>query len=346
MLFFENDYSVGAHESVLKALVDTNDELLSGYCQDAHSERAKELIKTALGDEKAEVFILTGGTQTNALTIDSLLISCEGVIAVESGHVNTHEAGAIELTRHKVLTLKGREGKLMPKALSAYLEAFYHDETKDHSVQPGMVYITYPSEEGTLYSLSELKEIHFICKEYSIPLYADGARLAYALASAASDLTIKDLYENTDAFYIGGTKCGALSGEALVFHPEVLPRHFFSLIKQHGALMAKGRLNAVQFEALFTNGLYFEIGKNAVRQAEKIKKAALALGFRFAWETMTNQLFLVLSNKVLEKFRAQVCCDIWALGEEETIVRLVTSWATKDAQVDELIKVLSELNDD
>ena len=256
MLCFENDYSEGAHPEILEHLIETNMEQLSGYGTDIYCQKAKEKIRNACGISDAEVFLLTGGTQTNQIIIDTVLAPYEGVIAARTGHVSTHEAGAIEFTGHKVLELPEKEGKIQATDLKDLLETFYGDENHEHMVFPGMVYISHPTEYGTLYSKQELKDLSAVCREYKIPLYMDGARLIYGLVSEGTDLTLQDIAQLCDCFYIGGTKAGLLCGEAVVFTGKNMPAHFLTRVKQHGALLAKGRLLGVQFDALFTCLLY------------------------------------------------------------------------------------------
>ena len=272
MISFENDYSTGAHPRILEALAATNLEPTPGYGGDRFCESAAARIRTACDDETADVFFLTGGTQTNAVVISALLAGHEGVIAADTGHIAVHEAGAIEATGHKVLTVPESDGKLRAADVEAYLEAFYADASYTHMVFPGMVFIAHPSELGTLYSLAELEELSALCRRYQIPLYLDGARLAYGLAAPDTDVTLADIARLADAFYIGGTKCGALCGEAVVFPRGGMPRHFLTHAKQHGALLAKGRLLGVQFDTLFTDDLYGEVGRTAAAAADELRR--------------------------------------------------------------------------
>lgn len=264
MISFENDYSTGAHPRILEALAATNLEPAPGYGSDRFCESVAARIRAACDDETADVFFLTGGTQTNAVVISALLAGHEGVIAADTGHIAVHEAGAIEATGHKVLTVPECDGKLRAADVEAYLETFYADASYTHMVFPGMVFIAHPSELGTLYSLAELEELSALCRRHQIPLYLDGARLAYGLAAPDTDVSLTDIARLTDAFYIGGTKCGALCGEAVVFPRGGMPRHFLTHAKQHGALLAKGRLLGVQFDTLFTDRLYDELGRHAI----------------------------------------------------------------------------------
>lgn len=341
MLCFENDYSEGAHEAVLKRLVETNMEQLPGYGTDRYTESAKEKIRAACGCPEGDVYFLTGGTQTNAVVISTMLEEHEGVIAAETGHIGIHEAGAIEYTGHKVLTLPQEEGKITAADLEAYLNGFYSDENYEHMVYPGMVYISHPTEYGTLYTKGELAELSDICTRYRIPLYMDGARLGYALAAENTDVTLEDVAEYCDVFYIGGTKVGALCGEAVVFPKGNTPGHFVTRVKQRGALLAKGRLTGVQFDALFTDGLYLKIGKNAIRTAERMKKIFKEKGYEFYLDTPTNQIFVVLENGQMERLKKEVIFSFWEKRDDaHTVVRFAVSWATKMEDVEKLAAIL------
>lgn len=330
MLYFENDYSEGAHEKVLQRLTETNMEQLPGYGTDQYTESAKEKIRAACGCPDADVFFLVGGTQTNQTVISSILDTHEGVIAAETGHVGTHEAGAIEWTGHKVLTLPQKEGKICADDLEEYLNRFFGDANHEHMVFPGLVYISHPTEYGTLYNKGELAELSAVCSQYRIPLYMDGARLGYALAASDTDVTLRDVAEYCDVFYIGGTKVGALCGEAVVFPRADTPRHFVTKIKQRGALLAKGRLTGIQFDTLFSDGLYFEIGKNAIATADELKRIFRKKGYEFYIDSPTNQIFVVLSDEQMEKLQENVVFSFWEKKDEtHTVVRFATSWATK-----------------
>ncbi len=340
MLYFINDYSEGAHEKVLDALVKTNMEKLTGYGTDSYTERAKEKIRKTIGKEEAKIYFLVGGTQTNQVTIDCMLEAYEGVIAAESGHVAQHEAGAIEFSGHKVLTLPHENGKIKAEDVKELIDVFYENGSYEHMVFPGMVYVSHPTEYGTLYTKEELTKLSEVCREYKIPLYLDGARLGYALVTPGSDLSLRDIAELCDAFYIGGTKCGALCGEALVF-PEKEPKRFVTRIKQHGALLAKGRLCGVQFDALFTDDLYGKVGKNAIDTAYRIKDALKEKGYKFFIDSPTNQTFIVVENAFLAEFGKKVGYDYWErFDESHTVIRLCTSWATTHEDVDKLIELL------
>ena len=337
MLHFDCDYMEGAHPEVMRRLLETNLEQTPGYGCDPHTERARELIRQACGAPQAEVHFLVGGTQTNATVIDGLLRRHEGVLAAESGHINVHEAGAIEAAGHKVLTLPSHEGKIRAEEIDRWIEEFYRDETWPHMVAPGMLYLSHPTEFGTLYTLSEMEAIHAVCQRYSIPLYLDGARLSYALASEENTLTLRDIARLCEVFYIGGTKTGLLFGEAVVItRPELLP-HFFTLVKQHGALLAQGRLLGVQFETLFTEELYLRIARQAISTARRLKEALLAKGYRLHIDSPTNQQFFVLPNREIDRLSQYATFELWGpRGKEESVVRFVTSWATTDEQIDAL----------
>lgn len=342
MVHFDSDYMRGAHPQVLRRLLETNLEQTAGYGADSHTQHAAHLILRACGLEEGRVYFLMGGTQTNATVIDALLSRHEGVVAADSGHINVHEAGAVEAWGHKVLTLPAHDGKLLAAEVEHYIEAFYRDTTYPHMVAPGMVYITHPTELGTLYSLSELEALSAVCRQRGIPLFLDGARLGYGLA-ADTDVTLRDVAHLCDVFYIGGTKVGALFGEAVVTaSPKLLP-HFFSLVKQHGALLAKGRLLGVQFETLFTDDLYLRISRNAVEQAMRLKGILLAHGFRQYIDSPSNQQFFLLPNEVIDRLSRSVSFELWgARGEVETPVRFVTDWATTDAELEAVDKALRE----
>lgn len=335
MLSFESDYIEGAHPLILERLIETNFEQLSGYGMDRVSESAKARIRNACACENADVFFISGGTQANAAVISSMLRGYEGVIAAETGHVNAHEAGAIERTGHKVLALPSHEGKLRPDEVRAFLAAFYADANRDHMVFPGMVYISYPTELGTLYSKAELASLHGICAEYGIPLYIDGARLGYGLMSRSADLTLEEFAALADVFYIGGTKVGALLGEAVVFPKGNAPAHFLTLIKQQGALLAKGRVLGLQFDVLFTDGLYFKIAKHAIDMAERLKAIFQAKNYEFFIDSPTNQQFVIMSDAKLAELAEDTAFSFWErLDESRCIVRFVTSWATREESLE------------
>jgi threonine aldolase len=332
----------GTHQEILERLVATNYEETVGYGCDEYTEKAVELIKKACGKENARVHFLVGGTQTNSTVIDGLLARHEGVLAAESGHINVHESGAIEACGHKVLTLPQYDGKVKAEDVEKYISNFYADDTYLHMVAPGMVYISFPTEYGAIYTKKELEDLQSVCRKWEIPLYIDGARLGYGLAAENSDVTLKDIANLCDVFYIGGTKLGALFGEAVVVCNDSLLKNFFPLIKQHGALLAKGRLLAIQFETLFSNNLYERVSKHAVEMAMKIKQAFIEKGYMPIVNSTTNQQFFRLPNQVVDKLSENVGFELWgARGEKESEVRFVTSWATKQEDVELLIKRLN-----
>ena len=341
MLHFDNDYLEGAHPLILKKLTDTNMDQTPGYGTDRYCESAKEKIRSACKCPEAEIHFLVGGTQTNATVIKALLRSYEGVVAADSGHISSHEAGAIEVGGHKVLTLPQNQGKISATQVENYLDTFYQDQSNAHMVQPGMVYISHPTEYGTLYTKSELEELHEVCKEYRIPLYLDGARLGYGLMADDTDVTLEVIAGCCDAFYIGGTKVGALFGEAVVITKPDLMEHFFTTIKQQGGLLAKGRLLGIQFDVLFTDGLYFEISRHAIQMANKLKKGLLEKGYPLYMDSPTNQQFVVIDNQKLEALSGIVSVTLWETYDEtHTVIRLATSWATKEADIDLLLQSL------
>ncbi len=341
MLSFENDYSQGAHEKILQRLIETNMDAQIGYGFDEYTESAKEKIRQACGCPDAEVYFLVGGTQTNQVVIDTLLEDYEGVISAASGHVNGHEAGAIEFSGHKVLALPGHDGKLDAGEIKAYISAFYDDRSYEHMVFPGMVYISYPTEYGTLYTKQELLDIKAVCKEYNIPLYLDGARLGYGLMSYESDVTLKDIAAICDVFYIGGTKVGALFGEAVVFTKNNIPKHFMTRIKQHGALLAKGKVLGVQFDTLFTDDLYFTISRHAIDCAQELKKIFTEKGYSLYLDSPTNQQFVILENTKLEELKDKVRYCIWEpYDAHHTVVRFATCWATTNVDLEALRAIL------
>ena len=341
MLSFQNDYQEGAHEKILKRLMETNLEPQSGYGSDSYTESAKEKIRKVCECPQADVWFLTGGTQTNQNVIDAMLQPYEGVVAASTGHVSVHEAGAIEFTGHKVLTIPQHEGKIYAEELESYLRGFWEDTDHEHMVFPGMVYISHPTEYGTLYTRSELENISAICEAYDIPLYLDGARLGYGLMSDNTDVTLGVISSCCDVFYIGGTKVGALCGEAVVFTKDNTPKHFLTHIKQHGALLAKGRLLGIQFDTLFTDDLYTKISRNAIDTAMKLKKALQEKGYQLYIDSPTNQQFIILENNKKEELAKKVRFDFWEkYDEDHTVIRFATSWGTKMEDIDALIELL------
>ncbi len=339
-LNFNTDYIRGCHPEVLARLCETNMEATVGYGCDPYSAKARALIADACGldRDKCLVELLVGGTQTNATVISALLRSFEGVIAADTAHINVHEAGAIEYTGHKVLTLPSEHGKLSAEAINAYVNEFYADDTYDHMVAPGMVYISHPTELGTLYTLKELEDISETCRRHGIRLYLDGARLAYGLEAEGADITLPDIARLTDVFYIGGTKCGALFGEAVVARNKAILPNFTTIIKQHGALLAKGRLNGIEFATLFSNGLYGRIGHHGVERAMELRNIFIDCGFEPFIDSPTNQQFFMVPNKIIDLLKAEgVGFELWgARRENVTPVRFVTDWATTEESVQAL----------
>lgn len=341
MLSFANDYTEGAHEKVMQRLLETNLEKLPGYGSDRYCSSAKNRIQAMCEAPDAEIFFLVGGTQTNAVVISSVLNSCEGVIAAQTGHICTHEAGAIENTGHKVLELPHHNGKIDARELNTYLQDFWSDGNHEHMVYPGMVYISHPTEYGTLYSSDELKDLSGICRKYEIPLYLDGARLGYGLMSFKTDVTLPLIAEYCDIFYIGGTKVGALCGEAVVFTRQNAPRHFMTVVKQHGALLAKGRLLGIQFDTLFQDQLYFKISRHAIEMAELLKEIFAEKGYAFYIDSPTNQQFVILENRKLEELQKDVIFSFWEkLDQDHTVVRFAVSWATNREDILHLKELL------
>ena len=334
MVSFECDYIAGAHPEILKRLAETNMESLPGYGMDHYTENAKEKIKAACGLPDAQVELLVGGTQTNAVVISTMLRDWEGIIAADSGHVSVHESGAIEFTGHKVIELPSVDGKLEADTVRAYLEKFYSDMTHDHMVFPGMVYISFPTEPGTLYSKAELEALSGLCREYKMPLYLDGARLGYGLMSDACDLTLQDIARLTDVFYIGGTKVGALCGEAVVFTKNNRPEHFMTSVKKRGALLAKGRLLGIQFDTLFTDDLYFKISRHAIEMALKIKEIIKEKGWQVYMDSPTNQQLILMTEEEMAELGKTVVFDRWGIYDDtHTIVRLASSWSTSEEDI-------------
>ncbi len=340
-LSFLSDYNDGAHPALLRALAETNALVTPGYGEDDICDAAREKLRAACACPEAAVWFLSGGTQTNATVIDAFLRPWQGVLAAETGHVNGHEAGAVEATGHKVLPLPQRDGKLAAEELRAWLDRFYADPSWPHQVQPGMVYISQPTEYGTLYSLAELEALSAFCRERGLPLYADGARLAYALACPENDAGLPDLARLCDAFYVGGTKCGALLGEAVVIpRPAALPQ-FFTVMKRHGAVLAKGRVLGVQFDALFTDGLYYEIGREAVRLADRLRAALAEKGYRLAVPSPTNQVFAWVDAAALARLQERGAFNVWEAAEDGgAMVRFVVGCSTPAKDVEALIALL------
>lgn len=341
MIHFDSDYMKGGHPEVMRRLMETNLEQTPGYGTDEYTLRARRKIAEACGVPDAKVWFLVGGTQTNATVLDGLLDRHSGVFANESAHIFIHEAGAIEACGHKILTLPQYNGKISAKDVKDYVTTFYADETYEHMVAPGGLYITHPTEFGSLYTLSELEELSSVCHENGLFLYLDGARLGYGLAADGTDVTLQDIAHLCDVFYIGGTKVGALFGEAVVVPNAALLHHFFPLIKQHGALFAKGRILGVQFDTLFTDNLYIRIARNAIEKAMKLKRGFVEKGYKLYMDSPTNQQFFYLPNEVIDRLKKDVTFEIWgARGETDSVVRFVTDWGTTDEEVDKLLALL------
>ena len=344
MLYFTSDYTTGAHPDVMARLIATNLEHTVCYGADPYCAEARQLIREACQAPDALVQFLVGGTQTNATVIDALLRRHEGVMAADTAHINVHESGAIEHSGHKVLVLPSHEGKVRAEEVEQYISDFYRDETFEHMVAPGLLYITQATEYGTVYSLAELEALSAVWRRHQIPLYLDGARLGYALVSDGADFTLADIARLCDVFYIGGTKEGALFGEAVVAaNPARLP-HFFPLVKQHGALLAKGRLLGVQFGALFSDGLYTRIARHAVLLAQELRSVFVEHGYRLALDSPTNQQFFILPNNVMDRLLPDVSFELWGpRGETETTVRFVTSWANTKEDIGALRSLLDKI---
>ncbi|MBQ7338525.1 MAG: aminotransferase class V-fold PLP-dependent enzyme [Clostridia bacterium] len=341
MIRFENDYGEGAHPAVLNALIKSNTEQTPGYGVDAYCDRARATIRKLCEREDIDVHFLVGGTQTNTIAICAALRPHQGVIAATTGHIAVHESGAIEATGHKVLTLPSKDGKITADQVAALVKAHREDVTCEHTVQPAMVYISQPTENGTVYTLSELDALWHRCQALGLFLYVDGARLGYALTAPAADMSLPALSARCDAFYIGGTKMGALFGEALVIANSEMKKDFRYILKQHGGMLAKGRLLGVQFDALLCDGLYFEIGARANAQAQRLRAALEALGIPLRYDSPTNQQFPILPDTVLQKLSEKYAFSFWErIDDSHAAVRFCISWATEDANIDALIEDL------
>jgi threonine aldolase len=344
MIRFESDYSEGAHPKILEQLAETNLVQTPGYGEDEFCTAAREIIKSLCGTSEAAVHFLVGGTQTNLTVISAMLRPHQGVVCASTGHINVHEAGAVEATGHKVLSIYSPDGKLHTAALKELAEAHYQDSTHEHMVQPGMAYISHPSENGTLYTKAELLQLSVYCREKAMVLYLDGARLGYGLAAEDNDLTLKDIAALCDVFYIGGTKAGALFGEALVISNTSLQKDFRYFIKQRGGMLAKGRLLGIQFKALMEDGLYFSLAKRADSLAIKIRNAFEAKGFDFLCHSCTNQQFPILDEHTIKKLGQKYAFSVWEKAQNgKTAVRFCTSWATREEDVDMLVEDIMSL---
>ena len=345
MIYFNNDYSEGCHEKVLQALIRTNMEQTMGYGEDEYCAAAAAKIRTLCGREDISVHFLVGGTQANLTVIDAALRPHQGALCAVSGHINVHETGAVEATGHKVLTVPSCDGKITAQQVETVVKAHRGDASFEHTVQPKLVYISSPSELGTLYTLAELEALSKTCHELGLYLFLDGARLGYGMAAKGNDVTMPDLARLCDVFYIGGTKVGALFGEAVVISNPALAEDFRYLIKQHGGMLAKGRLLGVQFDALFTDDLYFRIAGHAVALADKLRDTFDNLGYPFLVPGVTNQLFPILPDAVLEELAKKYAfCEQERVDENHRAVRFCTSWATKEENVEQLCADLRRLS--
>lgn len=342
MIQFQCDYNEGAHPRILERMLQTNFEQTVGYGEDHYCASAAELIRKACGREDADIHFLVGGTQANATVISSVLRPHQGVICVSTGHINVHETGAIEHSGHKVLALEGQNGLLPASAVREAMEEHLAEDGPEHTVQPGMVYISFSSEVGTVYSLRQLEDLSAVCREYGLPLFIDGARMGYGLASERCDVTLNDIARLADVFYIGGTKQGALFGEAVVIVNPALKKDFRYFIKQNGGMLAKGRLLGIQFLTLFEDGLYFELSQHAVAQAMRIRDAFVSKGYDFLVDSPSNQQFPILPNDVMELLSKDFKFSVWKrIDAGHTAVRFCTSWATRTEAVDALLAALA-----
>ena len=352
MISFESDYNNGAHPDVLRRLVETNAQQSQSYGFDEWSESARKKIREACQCPDADIYFLVGGTQTNATVIDGVLTGYEGVIAVDTGHINVHESGAVEACGHKIIILPSHDGKMSADDLQDFHTRFYADPVYEHMVIPGIVYVTFPTELGTIYTASEIERLYDLCQQYDVPLFIDGARLGYGLMSSTCDFDLPWLARHCDVFYIGGTKVGALCGEAVVFPRNNAPRHFFNIIKQHGALLAKSRLAGVQFDALFSplstvvggfpanTPLYFYIARHAIDMAMRLRQLFIEKGIPVK-DSPSNQQFVVLTNDQIQHLRKTIAFETWEpLDTDRTLCRFVTSWATTEADIEALSKAL------
>lgn len=344
MIYFNCDYNEGAHPRILERLVETNMEQLPGYSEDHYCEEARKVIRKVCSSPEAEVHFLVGGTQANLTVISSILRPHQAALCVESGHINVHETGAIEACGHKVMTVPGRDGKLFAEDVRRVHEAHWKDESFEHITQPKLVYISHPTEYGTLYTKQELEELKQACEECGMYLFLDGARMGYGLCAEGTDVTLPVIAKCTDVFYIGGTKVGALFGEAVVFPNRVLSEEFRYIIKQKGGMLAKGRFLGIQFLELFRDGLYFDISRHAIEMAMMLKQGAKELGIPFFMESSTNQQFLILPEEKIAKLRENYgFAYIQPYDEKSGVIRLCTSWATKEADVRKLLDDLKQI---
>ncbi len=338
MIQFQCDYNEGCHPDIMDALQKTNMEQTIGYGEDDYCCAAREAIKNAVGRQDVDVHFLVGGTQTNATVISSILRPYQGVLSADRGHINVHETGAIEQTGHKVLALPSVEGKISASQVERAIKDHLEEDGPEHAVQPGMVYISFPTEVGTIYTKQELQDISQVCRRHHLPLFVDGARMGYGLSSPENDLTLEDIARLADVFYIGGTKVGALFGEAVVITNDNLKKDFRYFIKQHGAMLAKGRLLGIQFLTLFTNNLYFRISQHAIDMAMLIKRELKSFGVSFYSESSTNQQFVIVNKSLYDKLSMEFLLSLWTkIDDDHIVVRICTSWATKEENVNKLL---------
>lgn len=341
MIHFDSDYIEGCIPEILEALQNTNTEQTVGYGEDAHCENARELIKKEIDNPNASVHFLVGGTQANVTVISSILRPHQGVICADSGHINVHETGAIEACGYKCLTIPSSDGKIYAKDIDAMITNHFASDVAVHMVQPGMVYISFPTESGTLYSKKELEEIYSICVKHDVPLFVDGARLGYGLCANTNNLTMADIAKYSDIFYIGGTKVGALFGEAVVITNEKYQKDFKYHIKQHGGMLAKGRMLGIQFETLFTNQKYLEISKHCIQMANLLTKGLEEKGYTFKYPAVTNQLFPIVANEKIEELKENFGFELWEpYDENHQVIRFVTSFMTLEENINALIDAL------
>ncbi len=344
MIYFNSDYLEGAHPSIMVKMAETNMVQTVGYGEDEYCEAAREKIKVACQAPEADVHFLVGGTQTNTTVIAAILRPWQGVISAVSGHINCHEAGAIESTGHKVITLPTDNGKITAQQVADYVEWHRNDESTEHIVQPGMVYISHPTEAGTLYTKAELTELYDTCRRYGLPLYIDGARLGYGLAADESDMTLPEFARLCDVFYIGGTKVGALFGEAVVIMNESLKKDFRFIMKQRGGRLAKGRLLGIQFDALFTDDLYFKISRHAIEMAHQIRDIFVSAGYPLLFDSPTNQQYPIMPDAELAEIGKSFGYEYWErVDETHSGVRFCASWATTQENVDALREAVNAL---
>ncbi len=344
MIRFASDYAEGAHTQVLKLLGDTNFEQLPGYGEDVYCEAARQSIREACMADNADVHFLVGGTQANATVIGAALRPHQGVITTESGHINGQETGAVEATGHKLITVDSKEGRVSAAQVQSVYDAHYGRRHPEHTVQPGMVYISHPTEYGTIYTKDELCALSAVCRHCGLILYMDGARLGYGLAAPGSDLTLPDIAQLCDVFFIGGTKVGALCGEAVVITNKALQKDFAYHIKQHGGMLAKGRILGIQFLGLFEDDLYVKIAAHAVAMALRIKSALEKKGYTFLYASNTNQQFPILPNEKIDQLLKKYVFGVWEkVDDGHTAIRLCTSWATKETDVRSLIEDIATL---